>query len=215
MNPRVPFLAIATRIVSRGKIWLNYERLTRAALRHQESACWVVHYASTVGVNVLNAQRKCTAYNATQRAWQNTVNSCRVCNAQCAWSTLHGISVNLTRLAFYVMIIGPGCVHGPMHTHTQLLGDDDDYNNYNGDHVFIAIIRNNLSFLCHPSFLSMEFQTSIVRRQNWYCHCTMQVKVFLKLCWALATGIINHHPPERNMLSIFGQSSPTSWSGRS
>ena len=119
MNPRVPFLAIATRIFSRGKIWWNYERLTRVALRHQESACWVVHYASTVGVNVLNAQRKCTAFDAGQRAWQNTVNSSRVCNAQCAWSTLHGISVNLTRLAFYVMIIGPGCVHGPMHTHTQ------------------------------------------------------------------------------------------------
>ena len=107
------------------------------------------------------------------------------------------------------------CTRSNAHPYT-MLGDDDDHNNYDGDHVFIAIIRNNLSFLCHPSFLSMEFQTSIVRRQNWYCHCVLiQVKVFLKLCWALATGIINHHPPERNMLSIFGQSSPTSWSGRS
>ena len=88
---------------------------------------------------------------------------CTVCMKHIA---AYGSSVNLTRLAFYVMIIGPGCVHGPMHTHTQLLGDDDDHNNYDGDHVFIAIIRNNLSFLCHPSFLSMEFQTSIVRRQN-------------------------------------------------
>ena len=108
MNPRVPFLAISTRIVSRVKIWWNYERLTRAALRHQESACWVVHYASTVGVNVLNGMAKYSEFKSSVQ--------CTVCMKHIA---VYGSSVNLTRLAFYVMIIGPGCVHGPMHTHTQ------------------------------------------------------------------------------------------------